>query len=92
MIFILFFLKSHVSKCALFLNTRNLLQLRKVTERVRPQTGPKVDERDSLLEQIRAKVKPNPIFLLSTSLLYLFVVLKLLPMQFLFKKCDLYSH
>lgn len=29
--------------------------LRKVTERARPQIGPKVDERDSLLEQIRAK-------------------------------------
>ncbi|OVA12687.1 WH2 domain [Macleaya cordata] len=29
--------------------------LRKVTERVQPQIGPKVDERDSLLQQIRAK-------------------------------------
>ncbi|KAJ4704318.1 protein SCAR2-like isoform X2 [Melia azedarach] len=30
-------------------------KLRKVTERVRPQIGPKEDERDSLLEQIRTK-------------------------------------
>ncbi|KAJ4845685.1 hypothetical protein Tsubulata_035268 [Turnera subulata] len=30
-------------------------KLRKVTERVRPHMGPKVDERDSLLEQIRTK-------------------------------------
>ncbi|KAA8517706.1 hypothetical protein F0562_015180 [Nyssa sinensis] len=30
-------------------------KLRKVTERVRPQIGQKVDERDSLLEQIRTK-------------------------------------
>ncbi|XP_075638172.1 protein SCAR2 [Castanea sativa] len=30
-------------------------KLRKVAERVRPQIGPKVDERDSLLEQIRTK-------------------------------------
>ncbi|EXB65623.1 hypothetical protein L484_025889 [Morus notabilis] len=30
-------------------------QLRKVTERVWPQIGPKADERDSLLEQIRTK-------------------------------------
>ncbi|KDP22809.1 hypothetical protein JCGZ_00396 [Jatropha curcas] len=30
-------------------------KLRRVTERVRPQIGPKVDERDSLLEQIRTK-------------------------------------
>ncbi|XP_040866851.1 protein SCAR2 isoform X1 [Glycine max] len=31
-------------------------KLRKVTERVMPQIAPKVDERDSLLEQIRTKV------------------------------------
>jgi hypothetical protein len=37
------------------------LQLRKVAERVRPQLGPKVEERDSLLEQIRTKV-PSCIF------------------------------
>ncbi|KAJ0027736.1 hypothetical protein Pint_34984 [Pistacia integerrima] len=30
-------------------------KLRKVTERVRPQNGPKLDERDSLLQQIRTK-------------------------------------
>ncbi|KAJ6425157.1 hypothetical protein OIU84_025852 [Salix udensis] len=30
-------------------------KLRKVAERVRPQLGPKLEERDSLLEQIRAK-------------------------------------
>lgn len=40
------------------------MQLRKVTERSRPEVQ-KVEERDSLLEQIRAKVKvmkpPQPI-------------------------------
>lgn len=35
----------------------NILQLRKVAERVRPRNGPMVDERDSLLEQIRTKVR-----------------------------------
>ncbi|MCI30734.1 protein SCAR2-like, partial [Trifolium medium] len=30
-------------------------RLRKVTDRVRPQIAPKVDDRDSLLEQIRTK-------------------------------------
>ncbi|KAK9290512.1 hypothetical protein L1049_008682 [Liquidambar formosana] len=30
-------------------------KMRKVTERVRPQIGPQVDERDSLLQQIRTK-------------------------------------
>lgn len=30
--------------------------MRKVAERVCPRIGPKVDERDSLLEQIRTKV------------------------------------
>ena len=62
-------------------NTQKFLQLRKVTERARTQIGPKVDERDSLLEQIRAKVRPNPVFLLSLPLSFIFfvVVLKLLP-------------
>ncbi|KAF3448019.1 hypothetical protein FNV43_RR08727 [Rhamnella rubrinervis] len=36
-------------------NAHGKSKLRKVTERVRPQIGPKVDERDSLLEQIRTK-------------------------------------
>lgn len=53
-------------------NAQKLLQLRKVTERARPQIGPKVDERDSLLEQIRAKVKPNLIFLLSLSFSFIY--------------------
>ena len=43
-------------KCLLY-DILNLLQLRKVAERVRPQIEPKVDERDSLLEQIRTKVR-----------------------------------
>lgn len=37
----------------------NNLQLRKITERVRPQIGPKADERGSLLEQIRTKVRAD---------------------------------
>ncbi|XP_024017875.1 protein SCAR2 isoform X1 [Morus notabilis] len=36
-------------------NAHGKSKLRKVTERVRPQIGPKADERDSLLEQIRTK-------------------------------------
>ncbi|XP_048319637.2 protein SCAR2 isoform X2 [Ziziphus jujuba] len=36
-------------------NAHGKSKLRKVTERVRPQIGPKLDERDSLLEQIRTK-------------------------------------
>ncbi|KAF4378999.1 hypothetical protein F8388_022086 [Cannabis sativa] len=36
-------------------NAHGKSKLRKVAERVRPQNGPKTDERDSLLEQIRAK-------------------------------------
>ncbi|EEF35729.1 protein SCAR2 [Ricinus communis] len=39
-------------------------KLRKVTERVHPQVGPKIDERDSLLEQIRTKsfnLKPTAV-------------------------------
>ena len=33
------------------------LQLRKVSDRILPEIGPKVDERDSLLAQIRTKVE-----------------------------------
>lgn len=40
----------------------NHFQLRKVTERLRPQIGAKVDERDSLLEQIRTKVRDDYFF------------------------------
>lgn len=34
-----------------------ILQLRKVSEGVRPPTVPRVEERDSFLEQIRTKVR-----------------------------------
>lgn len=58
------------------------MQLRKASDRVRPQIAPKVDERDSLLEQIRSKVRASKFYLvlhaILTQLILVFRNLKLI--------------
>jgi hypothetical protein len=47
-------------------------KLRRATERVMPQIEPKVDERDSWLEQIRTKVQTCNLFLYTDFTLFIF--------------------
>lgn len=60
----------------------NPLQLRRVTERVMPELAPKVDERDSLLEQIRTKVRVCNSFLYADGTLFIFKAFLYLKLLF----------